>query len=39
LLPLSNDGASVTMLMAVDSENQDFYELKDYFSRLSDKKA
>lgn len=33
LLPLSNDGERVTMLMAIDSSNQDISELKAYFER------
>jgi hypothetical protein len=31
LLPLSNDGNAISMLMAVDSANQDVYELKHFF--------
>jgi hypothetical protein len=31
LLPLSNDGEHVTMLMAVDSANQDARELREFF--------
>jgi hypothetical protein len=34
LLPLSNDGKIVNMLMAIDSANQDVYELKDFFKGL-----
>jgi hypothetical protein len=33
LLPLSNDGERVSMLMAIDSANQDTRELKAYFAR------
>lgn len=33
LLPLSADAKTVNMLMAIDSANQDVYELKDFFSR------
>jgi hypothetical protein len=33
LLPLSSDGERVTMLMAIDSANQDTRELKAYFAR------
>jgi hypothetical protein len=33
LLPLSNDGEHVNMLMAIDSANQDARELKNYFAR------
>jgi hypothetical protein len=33
LLPLSSDGERVTMLMAVDSKEQNSQALKDYFAR------
>ena len=35
LLPLSEDGAAVTMLMAVDSKEQNTRALKDFFSEIS----
>jgi hypothetical protein len=35
LLPLSEDGASVTMLMTVDSKEQNTRALKDYFAEVS----
>jgi hypothetical protein len=35
LLPLSNDGDQVNMLMAVDSANQDAYELREFFDAQS----
>jgi hypothetical protein len=34
LLPLSEDGSAVTMLMAVDSAEQNTRALKDYFAEL-----
>src|SRR5712692_1363843 len=34
LLPLSEDGGSVTMLMAVDSKEQNTRALKDYFAAV-----
>jgi hypothetical protein len=34
LLPLSEDGAAVTMLMAVDSKEQNTRALKDYFATV-----
>ena len=39
LLPLSNDGNTVNMLMAVDSANQDFHQLRDYFLRYSNRQG
>lgn len=35
LLPLSEDGTTVTMLMATDSKEQNSRALKDYFSAIS----
>ena len=35
LLPLSEDGSTVTMLMAVDSKEQDAQALKTYFSEIA----
>jgi hypothetical protein len=35
LLPLSEDGAAVTMLMAIDSKEQNTRALKEYFSEIS----
>jgi hypothetical protein len=34
LLPLSEDGSTVTMLMAIDSKEQDTKALKDYFAAI-----
>ena len=34
LLPLSEDGAAVTMLMAIDSKEQNTRALKDYFATI-----
>jgi hypothetical protein len=35
LLPLSEDGAAVTMLMAIDSKEQNTRALKEFFSEIS----
>jgi hypothetical protein len=35
LLPLSEDGTAVTMLMAIDSKEQNTRALKDYFTEVS----
>ena len=35
LLPLSADGSSVTMLMAIDSKEQDTRALRDYFGKVT----
>ena len=39
LLPPSNDGKSVSMLMAVDSANQDVRQLKELFSGHAGRKS
>jgi hypothetical protein len=33
LLPLTNEGENVSMLMAIDSKNQDVQELKEFFGQ------
>jgi hypothetical protein len=38
LLPLSNDGEQVNMLMAVDSANQDVRELREFFDGQTGRK-
>jgi hypothetical protein len=39
LLPLSNDGERINMLMAVDSANQDARELREFFDAQTGRKA
>jgi hypothetical protein len=39
LLPLSNDGDQVNMLMAVDSANQDAHELREFFDAQSRRRS
>jgi len=37
LMPLSNDGQQVTMLMAVDSKEQNTRALRDFFQKCTGK--
>ena len=39
LLPLSNDGEQINMLMAVDSANQDARELREFFDAHSSRRS